>query len=465
MIASKKKLKQSAGLLNDAAPENHILAYITPQERDMLVDAGGVKTPTPSGIFAYPPLGQAGTSPGTTTSGGSAFSGGGGGGGNNDYTGADYGFVASQPPPAPPAPTGGDQEDDVAQMMTNMGISSINAPTGYSGDSGVDAYESGQGGLLGTSDYQGTIFTGGTYGTDGTQGSRTISFGDDAATEDLGRPDITYYQPTGTALGDYKSSYELNQIKYIQDQKLNTVKSKLQKAGFDIDDDANFQQTIDYVNNLSSDELATSYKDLKNPDGTSFYDPETIAEFERTGYIPKGGSMTIPGLGGSILNKMDKPLTKDELLFSLNEAEEVGKTGGGAMDWQERMKTYSPNQYATMTGMDYNPRSGEFTMRTGGNEQDAFTRIASPYELTQTVPQESMVSNYFANLGMNQGSPLSSNLQTDYNNAKNSINSILGVLPPSQQFGYSADPYGGLMASNLTTNPFNIDYLRRLGLI
>jgi hypothetical protein len=72
-------LKKYAGLLNDAAPENHLLAYITPEERDMLVDAGGVKTPTPSGIFAYPPLGQPGTSPGTTTSGGSAFSGGSGG--------------------------------------------------------------------------------------------------------------------------------------------------------------------------------------------------------------------------------------------------------------------------------------------------------------------------------------------------------------------------------------------------
>ena len=31
-------------------------------------------------------------------------------------------------------------------------------------------------------------------------------------------------------------------------------------------------------------------------------------------------------------------------------------------------------------------------------------------------------------MGTNQGSPLSSNLQTDYNNAKNSINSILGTL-------------------------------------
>lgn len=462
MIASKKKLKQSAGLLNDAAPENHILAYITPQERDMLVDAGGVKTPTPSGIFAYPPLGQAGTSPGTTTSGGSAFSGGGGGGGNNDYTGADYGFVASQPPPAPPAPTGGDQEDDVAQMMTNMGISSVNTPTGYSGDSGVDAYESGQGGLLGTSDYQGTIFTGGTYGTDGTQGSRTISFGDDAATEDLGRPDITYYQPTGTVLGDYKSSYELNQIKYIQDQKLNTVKSKLQKAGFDIDDDANFQQTIDYVNNLSSDELATSYKDLKNPDGTPFYDAETIAEFERTGYIPKGGSMTLPGLGGAILNKIDKPLTKDELLFSLNEAEEVGKTGGGAMDWQERMKTYSPNQYATMTGMDYNPRTKQFTMRTGGNEQDAYDRVAKPYEIGGTTPQESMVNQYFSNMGSNLG--VSSAYMDTYNAAKDKISKTLNLTPNTQQYGYGNTFNDNYARSMTSANPF-FDELTNQGLI
>ena len=78
---------------------------------------------------------------------------------------------------------------------------------------------------------------------------------------------------------------------------------------------------------------------------------------------------------------------------------------------------------------------------------------------------DSQVNQYFSNMNMPQGSPLSSDLQRDYNNAKNSINNILGITPPSQQFGYSADPYGGLMASNLTTNPYNIDYLRRLGLI
>ncbi len=41
-------LKKYAGLLNEEAPKDHFLAYITPSERDMLVDAGGKKTPTES---------------------------------------------------------------------------------------------------------------------------------------------------------------------------------------------------------------------------------------------------------------------------------------------------------------------------------------------------------------------------------------------------------------------------------
>lgn len=60
-------LKQYAGLLNDEAPKDHFLAYITSGEKDMLVDAGGVKTPTSSGIFAYPPGEKYG---GTNSSGG-----------------------------------------------------------------------------------------------------------------------------------------------------------------------------------------------------------------------------------------------------------------------------------------------------------------------------------------------------------------------------------------------------------
>ncbi len=67
MLLKDDKLQAYAGLLNDEAPENHFLAYITPGERDMLVEAGGKKTPTESGIFAYPPGEKYG---GTNSSGG-----------------------------------------------------------------------------------------------------------------------------------------------------------------------------------------------------------------------------------------------------------------------------------------------------------------------------------------------------------------------------------------------------------
>ena len=56
------KLKKYAGLLNDEAPKDHFLAYITGNERDMLIKSGGKETSTPSGIFAYPPEGQYGSS-------------------------------------------------------------------------------------------------------------------------------------------------------------------------------------------------------------------------------------------------------------------------------------------------------------------------------------------------------------------------------------------------------------------
>ena len=75
----------------------------------------------------------------------------------------------------------------------------------------------------------------------------------------------------------------------------------------------------------------------------------------------------------------------------------------------------------------------------------------------------SVAQQFFNNMNMSQGSPLSSDLQRDYNNAKNS-NSIWYSSSKST-IGYSTDPYGGLMASNLSTNPFNIDYMRTRGLI
>ena len=314
-------LKKYAGLLNDAAPENHLLAYITPQERDMLVDAGGVKTPTPSGIFAYPPLGQAGTSPGTTTSGGSAFSGGGGGGGG----GQDYSSVA----PSAPTYTGGGGQD--------MSTVSVSPPS--------------------------------------------------IGNENDGR--LNYLT------GDYLD------INLTPEQK---------------------EQFQDYQKGVS--EAISPSSKMSN---------KIISGLLNTAVFPFAGDLyskylDATAMGYSIPNPFEGFFDGDSIT-------------------PETIKTFQDK---------------------GSDEQQALINSAVsklPYAMTGTIPQDSVAQQFFNNMNTTQGSPLSSDLQTDYNNAKNSVNSILGITPTNQQFGYSTDPYSGLMASNLTTNPYNIDYLKRLGLI
>ena len=137
------------------------------------------------------------------------------------------------------------------------------------------------------------------------------------------------------------------------------------------------------------------------------------------------------------------------------------------------------NKYIDATAMGYsipNPFEGLFDggnitpesiqnfQDKGGDEQQALINNAisqSPYDITGTTPQDSMVNQYFANQPTS-GSGLSSDLQTSYNNAKNNISSILGT---NQQFGYSAQPYGLLSSTNMADNPFNIPYLQQRGLI
>jgi hypothetical protein len=431
-------LKKYAGLLNDAAPENHLLAYITPEERDMLVDAGGVKTPTPSGIFAYPPAysgdnygGQGGYDSSSNQSGRTSSTSGTGGG--SGYSGGGS----------------GDSQDVKEQYSVKQ------TSTGFVGGGGDVTYIGGD-----------------------KDDPSSYAVSDDIVSPEVVKQEQAKYAeqfggvaPLGSRPVDYSTKFEQNQMEYIAESQLNRIKGKLKQAGFtDFDENATLSEMKDYVTSLNrTGKIGDSWKNAKDTKGNPLYSPETIAEWESIGYIPQSVTGKSPGLFGKVLEELSPsgslgaPLTYDQLLADFDTITEVGQSRG--MDWQERMKTFQPNRYAAMTGMNYNPRTNEFTMRGGGSEQDAFTRIAAPYEITETLPQESVVADYFTNTNIPQGSPLSSQLQTDYNNAKNSVNSILGMIPTNQQFGYSADPYGGLMASNLTTNPYNIDYLRRLGLI
>ena len=157
-------------------------------------------------------------------------------------------------------------------------------------------------------------------------------------------------------------------------------------------------------------------------------------------------------------NKLEKayqsptfdPFTPDASVTQLEQ--DLAKAQAGEFSQQEYQDRYAPQMNET---------------QQGGSERDAMNALIpyAPYAITGQTPQQSMVQDYFSNMNINQGSPLSSQLQTDYNNAKNSISSILSVTPLNQQFGYSANPYGGLMASDLSNNLFNIPYLQQRGLI
>ena len=108
--------------------------------------------------------------------------------------------------------------------------------------------------------------------------------------------------------------------------------------------------------------------------------------------------------------------------------------------------------------------TGQMTPSDGGDQLQSYLTPIAPYLMTGATPQESQVMKYFNNMGTTQ-SPLSSSLETSYNQAKANVNNLLGVGSLQGQFGYSTQPYGGLSASNLATNPFNIPYLQQRGLI
>jgi len=228
--------------------------------------------------------------------------------------------------------------------------------------------------------------------------------------------------------------------------------------------------------------LESQYVDERSPFERGF---DTVLDYF------KGGGLL--GQIGEGISSFSEGLQEKAISFSLNKKlsdiyeanpdfedyesldQIPGEIGAKVRDLESDLQglrdgTFKQSDYTAKYGSGdvTNPLDAAFDPNSlSRGEQQNLQNLFAPelaYAVSGTTPQDSMVNQYFANMGMSN-QPLSSNLQTDYNNAKNSINSILGVLPPSQQFGYSADPYGGLMASNLTTNPFNIDYLRRLGLI
>jgi len=404
-LLENKKLKKAAGLLNSEAPDDHFLAYITADERNMLVDAGGVKTPTESGVFAYPPgMGdpnyEGKTSSSTTNNPSNNNN-------NNDYTGADYGFVISEPTKS--TTTNNNNDNDNQSTARERYI------TDYSSKSIVK----GGGALIG-------------YDKD-----NNAVYADTKVSPEVIREQAIEYAeqfggvpPLGSRPVNYSTKYEYNQMKYIADSKLDTIKGKLKIAGFtDFDEDATLSEMKEYVTNLNrTGKIGDSWKNAKDRNGNPLYAPETIAKWEKSGYMPSSPSTRFPsfdlamkvfsptGTGGA-------PLTYDQLVNDFDTIAEVGQTQG--MDWQDRMKTYSPKQWESYSGQVYDPITKTYSDPVGGGgEADRVARVEGSYNIGGTEPQESVAAKWYS--GMNNKSS-EFFFKNEYDNAKNKIKAVLGT--------------------------------------
>ena len=186
-------------------------------------------------------------------------------------------------------------------------------------------------------------------------------------------------------------------------------------------------ETGDIIDNPADATFAENFRNLPN-------------------YIPLTARFLMAG-GRSL-----KDYSTRKNFMGFNEAGQRGVLGNSALGYGQGRNSYNPPS----------------NFNTGDNDRDVMNRIApdAPYIMNPNLTRpDSVAQEYFNNMNMTQGSPLSSDLQTDYNNAKTKVDSILGITPPSQQFGYSAQPYGLLSSTNMAANPFNIDYLKKRGLI
>ncbi len=170
---------------------------------------------------------------------------------------------------------------------------------------------------------------------------------------------------------------------YYQKRALNNIRNKLKVAGVDITD---FNSIQDIQNWLQGDfigeEFATTFKDLnyRNPESFDKYNHEMWNKLTgETGYIPTSPSWKHPLLDAAGLYK--KGLSLDEIQRDIDRANFIGTEKDLAMNWVDRMKLHSPQQYASyMGGMNYNPRTGEFTkIGGGGGDSNNFPVRTLPY--------------------------------------------------------------------------------------
>jgi hypothetical protein len=182
-------------------------------------------------------------------------------------------------------------------------------------------------------------------------------------------------------------------------------------------------------------------------------DPGVAGTYVDGQFVPSQDTIT------SFTQNLKAEYASNPLLFLLSPLGQTAKVAGQTLSANYRLGNFPSFSIGGGTAP-----TGQMTPSDGGDQLQSYLTTIAPYAMTGATPQQSQVMQYFNNMGTTQ-SPLSSSLETSYNQAKANVNNLLGVGSLQGQFGYSTQPYGGLSASNLATNPFNIPYLQQRGLI
>ena len=388
----KSDLRISAGLLKEAAPDNHLLAYITPNERDMLIKSGGKETSTSSGIKAYP----------------------GGGGTPGGYQG-DWGDSNTSTDS-----TSGPEDDNQPDYSNQVNEFNMGDTTGTIYDTSQDFpdYESGSAAntLAGVNEVTKQKMIDETNRARRETDPAKFDNNPDNSPETIRRTkEIQAFE------NKYKKANMLEH--YFYDKAPNNPKNELaylnslKASGAYIPPElqsilnAANKQGKDYKVKFTADQFKM-VKNLRPTDGLSFSQYMLVGD-------PDRGVRPNPGLymGGNVGN-----------FYNQNEP-----------SWWNESKhgTWETHKEDTISNMG---------LSTGQqDDENRWSRVADSYIVGGTTPQESQAAKWYANMGGGQGG---FNLTTAYASAKAKQASILGNPSSIRQLAINQSPYYDFLKLN-----------------
>ena len=407
-------LKQYAGLLNDAAPENHFLAYINSDEANILKQSGGSGEMTPQGILSFRPqdMGNTANQASSAASAGSSSN-------SGRDTGSNYGqfdravsLAANNPSPVT---SGGDNNKVDPGFQNALRTQQINSANNF--------------------DYETEAYTG------------------------VGKIESNFYNDE---TGQFTITQSPGVIPAV-DYQTSNIGAYLDNPNVPDKDKTDFLGRLKAISN--SDLVGTNIDGIEDQFVIDNLDGSLNSIIDQTKYSKYTSN----------INEVAKTFESDLKNTPLST---IAKSGGligtffrGVTDNYKNNKAMDLLGYTGST-IKYNPDgSGDFnygggflTGNAGEGERDAVNQLTplAADAIGGTTTQESMVNKYFSNMGSNLG--VSSAYMDTYNAAKDKIANTLNLQSNNQQFGYG-NTFNDTYARSMTpANPF-FDELTNQGLI